>query len=154
MWSSIITSVLISVSLLVTTSRSSGNEPETHAKDMSYGKLLGRLVTVGIKDLPQVEQYLGVPYGVAPEGIRRFEPPQSAPKWTKYTRDASKMPPVCIQNFPDLSNQKEMLELMPKERYDFIRKIRDSVKNQKEDCLYMNLYVPHIAGMFKPLFSI
>ncbi|KRY51457.1 Neuroligin-1, partial [Trichinella britovi] len=101
----------------------------------SFGKLRGRIVHLHQYGLPSVEQYLGVPYGTSPTGSRRFMMPQTAAKWTNTIKDATQLPPNCIQLW---SNNKALKS----HAQGKIKRFMPMLKNQQEDCLFMNFYIP------------
>ncbi|XP_035225683.1 acetylcholinesterase-like, partial [Stegodyphus dumicola] len=71
----------------------------------------------------KVQAFLGVPFAEPPLGQLRFRKPRPAKEWSGV-RDATKMPPACIQ-----------FSFYPFPSYDF--------KNDKsEDCLYLNIWLP------------
>jgi carboxylesterase type B len=43
---------------------------------------------------------------------------------------------------PDISNETEALEKMPKGRYEYLKRLLPYLSNQSEDCLYLNIYAP------------
>lgn len=49
---------------------------------------------------------------------------------------------VCPQRLPDVSNETSALEKMPKGRLEYLKRLLPFLKNQSEDCLYLNIYVP------------
>lgn len=49
---------------------------------------------------------------------------------------------VCPQRLPDISNETVALERMPKGRLEYLRRLLPYLKNQSEDCLYLNIYAP------------
>lgn len=118
----------------------------------SFGKLEGRVINLNIPGLGPVEEYLGVPYASPPVGQKRFMPPNSAAKWSA-TKDATRLPPVCVQMFPNsfAGGQAEALKWMPESHYRYLQRLRRLyLKNQSEDCLYLNLYVPERKGKMGP----
>jgi neuroligin len=52
------------------------------------------------------------------------------------------MPPVCPQKLPDVSNRREALKKMPEGRYNYLQRLIPMLRNQSEDCLFLNIYVP------------
>ncbi|XP_054279626.1 neuroligin-1-like [Macrosteles quadrilineatus] len=98
-----------------------------------------------------VEIFYGVPYAAPPTEFRRFRPPQPPPPWTGI-RLADSAPPVCPQALPDISNETEALEVMPRSRYLKLLRLIPSLQNQSEDCLRLNIYVPGSGsrGMYAP----
>ncbi|KZM77108.1 carboxylesterase/lipase family protein [Cellulosimicrobium sp. I38E] len=62
-------------------------------------------------------EFRGLPYAAPPVGELRWTPPQAPARWST-TRDATTFPPVCPQAPP-------------------------SPYGQSEDCLYLNVTVPH-----------
>ncbi|CAI5455616.1 unnamed protein product [Caenorhabditis angaria] len=109
----------------------------------SWGMVKGEVVTPeGDDDLPPVAQYLGIPYGVPPTGQNRFNFAISAAKWTHMTKEARNQPNVCMQtNLPELSETKAFQQTSA-QRFDFTHRILPLLKQQSEDCLYMNIFVP------------
>lgn len=84
--------------------------------------------------LRSVEQYLGIPYASPPVGELRFMPPGSAPKWSG-TKMAMNFGPVCPQKFPSTFG-------MRPERKNYFEDLKQHLRNQSEDCLYLNVYAP------------
>ncbi|CAG9765612.1 unnamed protein product [Ceutorhynchus assimilis] len=66
--------------------------------------------------------FTGIPYAKAPVGDLRFREPQDLEPWHNFTRDATKDPPACIQR-------------------NYLFSIDPPIEG-KEDCLYLNLFVP------------
>ena len=53
---------------------------------------------------------------------------------------------VCPQKFPEISNTSEALATMSRRRLDYLRNLRVRLNKQSEDCLNLNIYVPHSSG--------
>ena len=103
-----------------------------------YGELTGVIIALG-RNLESIEVFRGVPYASPPTGNLRFMPPVSSARW-HGVRVADKFSPVCPQRLPNLT------EKMPKGRLDYLKRLLPYLKNQSEDCLYLNIYAP-IQGM-------
>ncbi|KAM4573138.1 pyrethroid hydrolase Ces2e-like [Odontesthes bonariensis] len=102
------------------------NAPHVHTK---LGSLRGEYVSVKGKET-KVHAYLGVPFAKPPVGPSlRLAAPQPAEGW-EGVRDATKQPPMCIQN----------AEIA----VDLLKKLGMSVEvpDVSEDCLYVNIYTP------------
>jgi neuroligin len=106
-----------------------------------YGDLRGVMISLNSPSLDAVEAFLGVPYATPPLGNLRYMPPMTPSTWTGV-RVADRLPPVCPQMLPDISNKTEALLRMPASRYEFLKAIFPYLRNQSEDCLHMNVYVP------------
>ena len=78
---------------------------------------------------PDVNQWLGIPYGAPPVGSLRFMPPQKAPD--HGPADAKSYKPICPQNSGNKTGA--FWELMP----EFQNRDPES-----EDCLYLNIWGP------------
>ncbi|XP_054865150.1 liver carboxylesterase 1-like [Amphiprion ocellaris] len=101
--------------------------PEVHTK---LGSLRGEYVSVKGKETG-VHAYLGVPFAKPPIGPSlRLAPPQPVEGW-KGVRDATKQPPMCIQNAKMFV---DMLEVFGVALAD--------IPDISEDCLYLNIYTP------------
>ncbi|XP_034184575.2 uncharacterized protein LOC117606333 [Osmia lignaria lignaria] len=87
-------------------------------------------------DLQSVDVFLGVPYAEPPVGSLRFSPPRSPEPW-RGVRQSQEFAPVCPQTVPNLRD-----EVRPV-RYEYLEKLLPYLKNQSEDCLYLNIYAPH-----------
>uniref|UniRef100_A0A671N1P5 Carboxylic ester hydrolase n=1 Tax=Sinocyclocheilus anshuiensis TaxID=1608454 RepID=A0A671N1P5_9TELE len=96
------------------------------------GSLRGAFLTVKGKDTI-VNSYLGVPFAKPPVGPLRLVRPQPAEKWDGV-RDATKQPPMCIQD-----RQSSVIEL------EFLA-MDVEIPEVSEYCLYLNIYTPVKPG--------
>lgn len=110
-----------------------------------YGAVSGVIVHLENRHLDPVEAYKGIPYASPPLGSLRFMPPVSGALWSGV-RKADKFGPVCPQRLPDIRNETLALQRMPKGRLDYLRRLFSYLQNQSEDCLYLNIYAPIMAG--------
>ncbi|XP_042260117.1 neuroligin 4 X-linked a [Thunnus maccoyii] len=108
----------------------------------NYGKLRGVKVILPNEILGPVEQYLGIPYALAPTGERRFQPPESPMSWPGI-RNATQFAPVCPQFLEDRFLLNDMLPVWFTANLDTVVTY---VQEQSEDCLYLNIYVPTENG--------
>lgn len=108
--------------------------PTPRIVETRQGLLQGTIRT--LRNLDPVEVYLGIPYAAAPVGTGRFMPPASPPSWMG-TRVADTFGPVCPQTFPPRPDP-----AMPTGRWGYMDRVRYSLSNQSEDCLYLNIYAP------------
>lgn len=115
---------------------------------VAQGVLRGRILSVRSSTLNarprEVEVFLGVPYAAPPVGRLRFQAPQAATTW-EGERELVKMPPSCVQAFPNISGGEEQLSArMSTARLNYLRKLHSIIgdTNQSEDCLYLNIFVP------------
>ncbi|XP_061692598.1 neuroligin 4 X-linked a isoform X2 [Syngnathoides biaculeatus] len=104
----------------------------------NYGKLRGVKVTLPNEILGPVEQYLGIPYALAPTGERRFQAPEPPMSWPGI-RNATQFGPVCPQFLEDRFLHNDMLPVWFTANLDTLVTY---VQEQSEDCLYLNVYVP------------
>ncbi|XP_050302601.1 neuroligin-4, Y-linked-like [Anthonomus grandis grandis] len=115
-----------------------------------YGRLQGLLVPMDQhRYLKPVEVFLGVPYATPPVQSNRFSPTRTPSPWDGV-RVADKMGPVCPQKLPNISNETAALEKMPKGRLEYLKRLLPLLKNQSEDCLYLNVFSPaQVSGDVK-----
>ncbi|KAK4142476.1 acetylcholinesterase [Dichotomopilus funicola] len=78
---------------------------------------------------PDVGQWLGIQYGVAPVGERRFLPAEKAPDLGET--DAKDYKPICIQQS---GNKTDVF-------WGLIKEFQNA-DEQSEDCLYLNVWAP------------
>ncbi|XP_050100593.1 uncharacterized protein LOC126581158 isoform X2 [Anopheles aquasalis] len=107
-----------------------------------YGPLRG----IVFRATPMViEGFLGVPYASPPIGSLRYMPPVTPSTW-KFTRLVDRYAPVCPQKLPKLldpGSDPGAIGVLPLDRLKQLRRLVPTLVNQSEDCLYLNLYVPH-----------
>ncbi|XP_063836327.1 uncharacterized protein LOC135085457 [Ostrinia nubilalis] len=89
-------------------------------------------------DLQPVEMFLGIPYAAPPTGHLRFMPPVNAPPWPGV-KMATHFEPVCPQALPPIKKG----DPPTWERQHYMTKLKAFLKNESEDCLYLNIYVPY-----------
>lgn len=112
-----------------------------------YGRLQGMVLQMEhYRALKPVEVYLGVPYATPPVRSNRFSPTRTPSPWDGV-RVSDRMGPVCPQRIPDITNETAALEKMPKGRLEYLKRLLPYLKNQSEDCLYLNIYAP-LQGKF------
>lgn len=120
-----------------------GREPRyTRVVTLKQGNVQGRVVRPKRNaHVADVEVYLGIPYAAPPVGNLRFMPPGEPPQWSD-TLEAVRAKPVCPQMLPDAA-EKGGGRRASVERDAFVRRMRQYLRNESEDCLYLNIYVPH-----------
>lgn len=115
--------------------------------------------------LRPVEVFLGVPYATPPVGSLRFMPPVSPARW-RGIKLTNKFRPVCPQRIPEAgyhgqsspssknyttnttpSSRKTSSSILQSDQlYEFrlghLMRYIPYIRNQSEDCLYLNIYVP------------
>lgn len=107
-----------------------------------YGRLQGLLLPMDShRYLKPIEIFLGVPYATPPVQSNRFSPTRTPSPWDGI-RVSDKQGPVCPQKLPDISNETAALERMPKGRLEYLKRLLPLLRNQSEDCLYLNIYAP------------
>ncbi|XP_057369904.1 neuroligin-4, X-linked-like isoform X3 [Daphnia carinata] len=110
-----------------------------------HGSVKGVLVIPSNRELPPVEAFLGLPYASPPVGPLRFMSPVSPLPWNGV-RLMDKYPPACPQTLPDVSNEREALRFVTRGRLQYLRRLLPYLRNQSEDCLYLNIYAPVTVG--------
>ncbi|KAJ8918309.1 hypothetical protein NQ315_014179 [Exocentrus adspersus] len=106
-----------------------------------YGDVSGVIVTLESKHLEPVEVFRGIPYASPPLGSLRFMPPVTGALW-QGVKIADKFSPVCPQRLPDIGNETAALKRMPRGRLEYLKRLLPYLKEQSEDCLYLNIYAP------------
>jgi hypothetical protein len=76
----------------------------------------------------------------------RFSPTRTPSPWDGI-RKSDRFSAVCPQHLPDIANEQEALKKMPKGRLEYLKRLLPFLRNQSEDCLYMNIFSP-LHGMF------
>lgn len=113
-----------------------------------YGRLQGLILPMDQhRYLKPIEVFLGVPYATPPIMSNRFSPTRTPSPWDGV-RVSDKLGPVCPQKLPDISNETAALEKMPKGRLEYLKRLLPYLKNQSEDCLYLNIYAPAQGRIF------
>ena len=74
----------------------------------------------------------------------RFAPTRPPTHWSGVYA-ATSYGSVCPQKFPEMSNTTEALLTMSQSRLDYLRNVRIRLNKQSEDCLNLNIYIPHTA---------
>lgn len=115
------------------------------------GSVKGVLVIPSNRDLQPVEAFLGLPFAAPPVGPLRFMPPVTPLPWNGV-RLMDKYGPACPQTLPDVSNEKEALRFVTRGRLQYLRRLLPYLRNQSEDCLYLNIYAP-VTGTFSLFLS-
>ncbi|CAD6227475.1 GSCOCT00001162001.2-RA-CDS [Cotesia congregata] len=105
------------------------------------GQIQGLTQSFENRQLKPVDVYLGIPYATPPIGGGRFSPTKAPNPWDGV-RLANAIGPVCPQRLPDISNEAAALERMPRGRLEYLKRLLPHLKNQSEDCLYLNIYAP------------
>ncbi|KAG5874092.1 hypothetical protein JTB14_037922 [Gonioctena quinquepunctata] len=106
-----------------------------------YGDVSGVIITLESKHLEPVEVFRGIPYASPPLGSLRFMPPVTGALW-QGVKIADKFSPVCPQRLPDIANETAALRRIPRGRLEYLRRLLPHLKEQSEDCLYLNIYAP------------
>ncbi|XP_054288451.1 neuroligin-4, Y-linked-like [Macrosteles quadrilineatus] len=134
--------LILNILLLLLARSSDGGSTLTRIVQTRYGKLQGFINTMNpARSLKPIEVFLGVPYATPPIGPNRFAPTRAAMPWDGV-RLSTTPGPACPQRLPDLSNETEALERMPKGRLESLRRLIPLLGNQSEDCLYLNIFAP------------
>ncbi|KAJ9598804.1 hypothetical protein L9F63_026661, partial [Diploptera punctata] len=122
-------------------SSSSSNTLSSRTVRTKYGDVSGVIVTFDSRHLEPVEVFRGIPYASPPTGNLRFMPPVTGALWSGV-KMADHFGPVCPQRLPDISNETLALKRMPKGRVEYLKRLLPYLRNQSEDCLYLNIYAP------------
>ncbi|KAA0201348.1 hypothetical protein HAZT_HAZT000555 [Hyalella azteca] len=116
-----------------------------------YGTVRGMINSIGVDGMGDAEVFLGLPYAEPPVGNLRLMPPGTPSPWSAL-RVAQHLGPVCPQRLPDIRNKTEALKTMSQGRYHHLRRLLPYLRNQSEDCLYLNIYSPAgVVGMHKEI---
>ncbi|KAG5679901.1 hypothetical protein PVAND_009437 [Polypedilum vanderplanki] len=147
--------IALLITLLTPTISSGGDDSSSNDQSQipsrivhtKYGAVSGTIVQLESlnRNLGPVEVFKGIPYASPPIGSLRFMPPVTGALWPGVKK-ADRFSAVCPQRLPDISNETEALERMPKGRYEYLKRLLPYLQNQSEDCLYLNIYAPIQAG--------
>ncbi|KAI2795743.1 postsynaptic membrane assembly [Blomia tropicalis] len=130
----------------------------SHIVNTKYGMLMGNLVRLSsqlkstkseiLSNLPDVETYLGIPYATSPTGGLRFMPPVTPTHW-QGVRSVTKPTPVCPQHIPRqyYDALRSRSNVINHERLQYLRRLIPLLRNQSEDCLHLNIYVPILSNV-------
>lgn len=144
-------SLILRISLLIcVTHVSGGPEPKKLSSRIittKYGSLRGFVTTLPNRQWRPVEIYLGIPYARPPVGSLRFMFPVTPANW-RGVKSVEHFSAVCPQRLPDVKNETDALKRMPIGRYEYLRRLVPLLKNQSEDCLYLNIYAPALGKHF------
>ncbi|OXA45848.1 Neuroligin 4-like [Folsomia candida] len=124
----------------------SSNSGPTRSRivETKYGKVQGISVTIAQgrhNPLKNKIVYVGIPYASPPIKSHRFGPTQTALPWDGV-KDAVKPGFVCPQMLPDIRNETAALKEMPRGYLEYLKKVEPYLRNQSEDCLFLNIYSP------------
>lgn len=142
------TAVVVVVAVLAATTADAATL--TRVVQTRYGKLQGVVRTVDVsstvagssaRSSATIDTFLGVPYATPPIGSNRFGPTRTPSPWDGV-RLADAPGPVCPQRLPDVSNETAALQRMPIGRLVYLKRLLPYLRNQSEDCLYLNIYAP------------
>ncbi|XP_015915685.1 neuroligin-4, X-linked isoform X2 [Parasteatoda tepidariorum] len=133
--------ICIFLSLMVCSSGQGVRRVGSRPVGTKYGSIRGLLVNLPNRNVGPVEVFLGVPYASPPTGLLRFMPPVNPSQW-RGVRTADRYGPVCPQRYPDIKNETESLRHMPSGRLEYLKKLIPFLRNESEDCLYLNVYCP------------
>ena len=125
-------SILFSLAItsaLASPGRGRGKGWPHRANDLTARSKAGTFTGFVDPDVPDVKQWLGVPYGAPPVGDQRFLPPKPAAYAGELSTAAYK--PICMQNGGP--GPGVFWEVVPEFQN------RDP---QAEDCLYLNIWGP------------
>jgi neuroligin len=142
----LVLSIVTYNNVVLSASPSEPAAPTIREVKIKQGKLRGFILKSSSPNRGNVEIFLGIPYASPPVGTQRFMPPGSPPPWSGV-RLADSFGPVCPQRPPDISNEKEALKAMSAGRYNYLKRLLPYLRNQSEDCLYLNIYAPS-PGMY------
>lgn len=118
-----------------------GKRPSPRVIRTNSGTIRGIIVQSYNQQLQPVEAFLGVPYAAAPLGPLRFQPPTHPKSW-KGVRDVVKFSNVCPQRLPNITDNGEAVKRMPRGRFEHLKRLKEYLGKQSEDCLYLNIYIP------------
>ena len=127
-----VTSLLISLAITSTLGnpgRGKGKSWSHHTNDLTARSKAGSFTGFIDPDVPDVNQWLGVPYGAPPVGDQRFLPPKPAAYAGDVSTTAYK--PICMQNGGP--GPGVFWEVVPEFQ---------NTDPQAEDCLYLNIWGP------------
>ena len=114
----------------------------------------------------QIEAFLGVSYAQPPVNDRRFLPPVSPAHW-RGIKLADQLGPVCMQKLPkelqrspsdpgseyNVFRNNQTAEQADDYEQSSFHRLSNFLRNQSEDCLHLNIYVPNFNHQNKGKFT-
>ncbi|KAK5686813.1 hypothetical protein LTR17_026821 [Elasticomyces elasticus] len=90
--------------------------------------------------LPNVQQYLGIPYALPPVGGLRWAPPQPLDQPNERV-EATALPPSCMQYLTNTGSS-----LYVRDVFEFNLRGLNTTGAVSEDCLYLSVWAPTATG--------
>lgn len=127
-----LTAILLTAALALPLA-AAGTCPHPPRDDLRVKTTSGTFTGFIDSELPDVRQWLGVPFGTPPVGERRFMPAEPAQYSGEH--DAKEYKPICLQNGGQPSGWGGGVF------WDLVPEFQNT-DEQDEDCLYLNIWAP------------